>query len=172
MKIIASLLFLLICAGATAQGFYRDYNWQTVPGTYTVTEEELQEDEIILFEKRCVELRNNGTDFTQLMLVHTITLLNTDAAIENNNKMYIANGPESRVIRQQARVIRTDGTMIELNEKDIKESVDENGQVEYRYFALDGIEKGCRLEYLHYIERAPVFSGAWPSLLPASARPR
>ena len=155
------LLFLHLAVNVTAQGFYEDYDWEKVPKTYTVTEDELKEDEIIVFEKRSLELiAPDNNDYVQRMLVHTITLLNSDKAIEDNNKMYVANGPESKVIKQQARVIIPGGKIIELNEADIQESKDENGSVEYRYFALDGIEKGCYIEYLHYIERSPNYTGA------------
>ena len=162
MKSLLSFLsFILIAVNLTAQGFYEDYDWEKVPKTYTVTEDELKEDQIIVFEKRSLELiAPDNNDYVQRMLVHTITLLNSDKAIEDNNKMYVANGPESKVLKQQARVIIPGGKIIELNEADIQESKDENGRVEYRYFALDGIEKGCYIEYLHYIERSPNYTGA------------
>jgi len=159
--LLSALLFLLVAVNSTAQGFYEDYNWEKVPKTYTVSDDELKEDEIIVFEKRSLELiAPENKDYVQRMLVHTITLLNSDKAIEDNNKMYVANGPESTVIKQQARVIIPGGKIIELNEADIQESKDEEGRVEYRYFALDGIEKGCYIEYLHYIERSPNYTGA------------
>jgi hypothetical protein len=162
MKTIGSLIILLLAfSTAMAQkGYYADYNWDKTPKKYSVTEEELKQDEVIVFEKRSVELREKDEGFIQMMLVHTITLLNTDAAIEENNKVYVANGPEANVIRQQARVIKPDGTVIELDQDDIQESKDENGTVEYRYFAMDGVEKGCYIEYLHYMERSPNFTGA------------
>lgn len=163
MKFLFSLfIFILTSTAAIAQndGFYSAYNWAETPKTYTVSDDDLKEDEVIVFEKRSVEIRTRGEEYIQLMLVHTVTLLNTDVAIEQNNKMYIANGAESHVIRQQARVIKPDGKIIELNKDDIQESKDEEGHVEYRYFALDGIEKGCYIEYLHYIEVAPNFTGA------------
>lgn len=153
-----------------ADGFYKDYNWKKIPEKYTVSEEDKKEDEVIVFEKRSVEICSDAEgNYVQMMLVHTIRLLNTDQAIEDNNKVYIANGPESHVYRQQARVIKPDGKIIELNEADIQESKDENGEVEYRYFALDGIEKECYVEYLHYIARSPNFPGAsltWQSEVP------
>lgn len=161
LTVLSLLTFTSYGQNKTVDGFYKDYNWEKIPKKYTVSEEELKEDEVIVFEKRSIELCTTPEgEYTQMMLVHTITLLNTDLAIEENNKVYVANGPEAHVYRQQARVIKPDGKIIELNEADIQESKDENGEVEYRYFALDGIEKGCYIEYLHYIARSPNYTGA------------
>ncbi|MDH4471246.1 MAG: DUF3857 domain-containing protein [Fluviicola sp.] len=159
MKLTLIVMLLLSAGSLFSQGFYEDYDWEKSPKKYTFTEEELLEDEVIVYEKRSVELNPKTEDMVQFNLVHTITLLNTDAAIENNNKMYVPSGSEASIITLKARVIKPDGKIIELDKDDIQESKDEDGYVEYRYFAFDGIEKGSYIEYLHYIQRSPVFSG-------------
>ena len=153
---------LLLFAGNTlAQvGYYENYDWETVPKKYELTADELKEDEVIVFEKRSIQLMERNENFVQMQLTHTIKLLNTDKAIEENNKFYISTGAESDIIVQKARVIKPDGKIIELKQSDIKESKDENGDVEYRYFAFDGIEKGSYVEYLHYVIQVPNFTGA------------
>lgn len=162
MKITACLSLLLLFAGkALAQvGYYENYDWEAVPKKYELSADELQEDEVIVFEKRSIQLMERNEQFVQMQLLHNIKLLNTDKAIEENNKFYISTGAESDVIVQKARVIKPDGKIIELKQADIKESKDENGNVEYRYFAFDGIEKGSYIEYLHYVQQLPNFTGA------------
>ncbi|HLP56299.1 MAG TPA: DUF3857 domain-containing protein [Fluviicola sp.] len=159
MKLTLLIVLLLTAGNCFSQGFYENYDWEKSPKKYAFSEDELLEDEIIVYEKRSVELVGE-TEMVQFNLLHTITLLNTDAAIENNNKMYVPSGSEANIKTLKARVIKPDGKIIELDREDIQESKDEEGYVQYRYFAFDGIEKGSYIEYIHYIERGPVFSGS------------
>ena len=105
MKSTLVIILLLTAGRLFSQGFYEDYNWEKSPKKYTFTEEELLEDEVIVYEKRSIELNQKTEDMVQFNLVHTITLLNTDAAIENNNKMYVPSGSEASIITLKARVI-------------------------------------------------------------------
>lgn len=139
---------------------YMNYDWKSTPEKLEVTEKDKLEDEIMLFEKRSIEFTEYNNGFYQMVLVHSIELINTDAGIENNNKVYISNKPGSTVLKQKARVIKPDGKIITLKESDIQESKDENGDVEYRYFALEGLEKGSYIEYLHYISEEPTLTGS------------
>jgi hypothetical protein len=52
---------------------------------------------------------------------------------------------------QKARVINPDGKIIVQSKKDIKQSLDEEGEVEYEYFAFEGIEKGSIIEYIDLV---------------------
>lgn len=160
-SIIVAFLGLLISSSSYAQStFYADYDWKSKPEQYSLTDSEKKEDEITLFEKRSVEFFITNDDrFIQIELIHTIKSVNSDAGIEENNKVYIDNGYDSKVLKQQARVIKPDGSITVLKEGDIKEQKDENDRVEYRYFALEGLEKGSIVEYLHYIESNAVYSG-------------
>lgn len=162
MKHLILGIVLLFAAGRSiAQSpVYLNYDWKSTPEKWEVTEKDKLEDEIMLFEKRSVEFTEYNDGFYQMILVHSVKLINTDAGIEQNNKMYVSNKAGSRVLKQKARVIKPDGKIINLKESDIQESKDENGDVEYRYFALEGLEKGSYVEYLHYISEEPNLSGA------------
>lgn len=155
---VCSLFFTLVSIAQNT--YYADYDWKSKPDSYTLSDQEKKEDEVTLFEKRSVEFFITNDDrFIQIDLLHTIKSINTDAGIEENNKVYINNGYNSKVLKQQARVIKPDGSITVLKEGDIKESKDENGDVEYRYFAMEGLEKGSIVEYLHYIESDADYSG-------------
>jgi hypothetical protein len=161
MKLLFTLFFLLclkISSGQTA--FYSNYDWDKNSKKYELNDEEKQEDEVTLYEKIALELFEKETGFVQYNLLHTITILNTNTAIESNNRMYIRNGANTKVLKQKARVIRPDGTVIELKTSDIQESKDEEGNVDKRYFALDGLEIGSLVEYMHYMEVEPTYSGS------------
>ena len=160
MKSIIICLFVGLSASLFGQSnlYYSNYDWKTVPDKYELTEEEKTEDEVILFEKRCEEFANIDENFTQVSLLHVIRMLNTDAAIEENNKMYVSYDGKD-VIVQKARVIKPDQSIVTLKSSDIREFKNEDGEVEYRYFALEGLETGCVIEYLHYLKQNPSMSG-------------
>lgn len=161
MKLLLTTILLVVSNLLQAQlTYYSKYDWKEIPEKYTFSEQDKKEDEIILFEKKSIEYTTIGEDMVQMYLSHVIRLINTDAAIEENNKMYINNGAETTVLIQKARVIKPTGAIINLKESDIQESKDEEGNVEYRYFALDGLEKGCIIEYLHYLKQDPDYTGS------------
>lgn len=161
MKLILTTLVLVLSQLAQAQlTYYSKYDWKETPEKFAISEQDKKEDEIILFEKKSIEYTKIEEEMAQMYLSHVIRLINTDAAIEENNKMYINNGAETTVLIQKARVIKPNGDIINLKESDIQESKDEEGNVAYRYFALDGLEKGCIIEYFHYLKQDPNYTGA------------
>uniref|UniRef100_UPI002603F394 DUF3857 domain-containing protein n=1 Tax=Fluviicola sp. TaxID=1917219 RepID=UPI002603F394 len=158
--ILGIIAFVATSYSIAQSPVYINYDWKSTPEKLEVSEKDKLEDEIMLFEKRSIEFTEYNNGFYQMVLVHSIELINTDAGIENNNKVYISNKPGSTVLKQKARVIKPDGKIINLKESDIQESKDENGNVEYRYFALEGLEKGSYIEYLHYISEEPTLTGS------------
>ncbi len=158
--ILAIMAFVAINHAVAQSPVYMNYDWKSTPEKMEVTDKDRLEDEIMLFEKKSIEFTEYDNGFYQMVLVHSIKLINTDNGIENSNKVYISNKQGSIVLKQKARVIKPDGKIINLKESDIKESKDENGNVEYNYFALDGLEKGSYIEYLHYIREEPILTGA------------
>ncbi len=161
MKNTLTALIIVLAQFSIAQiGYYGSYDWAKVPQKYVVNLSDTTEDEEIVFEKRSIEYLPIKEEMFQISLNHIVTVVKTDAGIELNNKVYISNSPGDVVLKQKARVIKTDGTIVELKQSDVKEQLDENGEVEYRYFALEGLEIGCIVEYLDYIQSFPDYSGS------------
>lgn len=156
-KILTILLFSLVNF-LTAQE-YKDYDWQK-PETYTPLESEKEYGEIELLNKNIKEFvvfNNESYDFS---IKHTKTYVNSDEAIERNNKIYIPFKSEGEeILTQKVRVIKPDGKVIELNNNDIKEAEDEETKVKYKYFALTGLEKKCIIEQLIIGKYIPKLSG-------------
>jgi hypothetical protein len=159
MKKIAILLFGLNFFTSFAQSlYYAAYDWKQTPEKYVLSEAEQKEDEVIVYEKRSEEYARINDQFNQFSLYHVVRVLNTNVGIERNNKVYISNDA-LEVLVQKARVIKPDGTILELKDADIREFKNEEGEVEYRYFALEGLEKGSVVEYLHYFKKEADLSG-------------
>ena len=164
MKYFVILLLFLPLAihaqDAESIPYYKSYDWSKEPRTFNISEEEKKKDELIVFEKKSVEFINVGDELKKYVLLHRITRLNTDLAIENNNTYYLSSSEDQQINKLKARVIKPNGEMIQVSQSDIKEAKDEDGNVEYKYFAFEGLEIGSYIEYLQYGEEYPELTGS------------
>ena len=137
-----------------------NYDWGKKIDTYTFSEDDLTKDEVILFEKTIVEFSQVENTLKKFELVHNLKRLNSDASIEENNKFYIPMNEDTKTLILKARVIKPNGDIKEVSEKDIQQAKDEEGNVKYNYFAFEGIEKGSYIEFLHLAEYYPEMTGS------------
>lgn len=154
------LLFIINFSSFGQEGFYlKNYDWDVKSKDFKLTEEELEKDQITLFEKKSNHFFVLDENFVNGVLEHKIIRLNNDKAIENNNKFYVSNYGSLNVYLQKARVIKPNGSITELSSKDVKVAYDEYGDPQYQYFAFEGIEVGSIIEYLHIMTFPVDFSG-------------
>ncbi len=123
--------------------------------TIEIPEEFNDSDEIILFQNRKVEIVSGSEGVEEYVMVHEKTLVNSDDAIEKNNRLYISFRSNERIVLNKNRVILPDGTVIELNDDDIHEETDTETGRSYAYYAVKGIEKGAMIEKLYVKQVAP-----------------
>jgi hypothetical protein len=163
IRVYLAFLFLSISLFAKAQEYfpkYKSYDWESNPKLHTLSAKEQAFEELVLREKQAVEFVFEGKDnFVEYMLFHKVTRVNTSTAIENNNRIYIPNYVGGQFILHKARVINPKGKVLTLSEKDIKEAVEEDSKVTYKFFALEGLEVGSEIEHLYLIKRAPRYTG-------------
>jgi len=128
-----------------AQADFKSYDWNTEAQLLEIPEAAAEEEEVILKEKTIVAFeydeRNNLQEY---YISHYIKVLNSDNAIEENNKIYLPLPMAVEVIEQKARVVTPTGEVIEMQEEDIKEANIEDRT--FRYFALRGLVKGAQVE--------------------------
>lgn len=86
--------------------------------------------------------------------------VNSDESIKNNNKVYLASRENSEYIYQKARVIKPSGAIIDLKETDIKKGIYEETEVNYEYYAIEGLEKGSIIETCSYKKSVPTYYGS------------
>jgi hypothetical protein len=132
-------------------GFHINYDWDFRPTLYVPEESDKGEDVITVFEKRAHEYKAIGAKYMRYELLHLRKHLLTDRAIEKENRFFVWTKGSTDILHLKARVIQPSGKIIELSQENILESKDAKGNVNYRYFAFEGIEKGSTIEYLHYI---------------------
>jgi hypothetical protein len=143
-----------------AQDFeFKNYNWNENDTKIEIPENYKNEKEVILDRTIKIELVVVGKSAKQYRLLHEKTYINSDDAIERNNKIYLPFSNDEVVLTNKARVILKDGKIISLDKKDIKEEVDEEKGVKYNYFAVNGLEKGAVIETIFILEENPELDG-------------
>lgn len=135
-------------------------DWAEKPETFTLTEEEQKLPLVILKEHKVFEYVVAGDEQYQLELKNYIIKLNSDDAINSNNKIYTPVSDPENILILKARVINSKGVIKELNKENIKEGTNEEQNTTYKYFALDGIDIGSTIEYFHLLKVPSNYTGS------------
>ncbi|RVT71352.1 DUF3857 domain-containing protein [Flavobacterium sufflavum] len=160
LKPILTLLLLANVAINFAQDFsFKNYDWQEKPIMTEIPALYKDSKEVILDRTIKIEIIVTGNTAKQYHLNHEKIFINSDEAIERNNKIYISFGNNENILTNKVRVILKNGNIITLNPEDIKEEVDKERGVKYNYFAVNGLEKGAIIEKLYIIEENPDLKG-------------
>lgn len=155
------ILFMISAIPLRAQLTYEHYDWEEKPVLHTLTPEESKEPEIILKDKGAVEFGfSDKGDLVAFTLSHKIIRVNSNDAIENNNKIYLPYSNASEIVSQKARAITSTGRIINLTDSDIQEAKDEETQSTYRYFAIQGLDVGSEVEYFYLMRTSPNIMGS------------
>ena len=160
LKKIFTLVILLNSSLFFAQEYsFKNYDWNEKETTIAIPEQYKNEKEVILERTTKIEFVVADKSAKQYHLLHEKIYINSDDAIERNNKIYIPFSLNESVLVNKARVILKNGTVIHLDKKDIKEDVDQEKGIKYNYFAVNGLEKGAVIEKIYVLEESPEFTG-------------
>ena len=160
LKNIFTFLFILSTSLLFAQEYsFNNYDWNEKETAIEIPEKYKNEKEVILVRNTKIEFVVIGKTAKQYHLLHEKIYINSDDAIERNNKIYIPFSLNESVLVNKARVILKNGTVINLDKKDIKEDVDQEKGMKFHYFAVNGLEKGAVIEKLYVLEESPEFTG-------------
>ena len=140
---------------------YADYDWKTDPKPFKLSNSEKQLGELILKEKQAIEYSFDVStnQFLQYELLHRILRVNSNKAIEQNNRIYIPSTKETEFLKHKIRVISPSGKIKILSNADIKEAEHEETKVKYSYYALEGIELGSEIEYFYLKKSFAEYTG-------------
>jgi hypothetical protein len=159
MKLLTGLLLFFVAHLNFSQNApeYVSYAWDANP-KYTV--EDTSQSIVAVKHKVIDEFYfKDRTDLVEYYLEHKVLWLNSDDKIEEYNKIYLPFSGGSELKVSKARVINAKGDIIELDESKILSASDEETGRQYRYFALEGIDKGSFIEYYYVIEQFPEYRG-------------
>jgi hypothetical protein len=121
--------------------------WKNNPEIHTIPAEYAKEPAIIVYDFRRVEFIDVKDELVEFKTLHKIVHLNDDRGIEAFNKIYLPVTENKSIVDMKARTILPGGRTIELSINDIKE-VKEDDRL-YKIFALEGLVKGCDIEFLY-----------------------
>jgi len=133
--------------------------WADKPAIHHLDNKYSKESAVVLYDNRRVEFIDDAKkNVAEYYTLHRIIHINDDRGIETFNKIYLGFSETSDVVDVRARTILPGGKIIELDKNNIKDLKEEDGAV-YKIFALDGLEKGCEVEYLYTFKRSASFFG-------------
>ena len=150
------LLFTVFLSASGQDLFYETYDWgipDSIPGSYQ------DKEKVTMFLKNVIEFAFQGDYFYEYDLKHKITFINSDDEVKQNNTIYLYYNQRSRIVSAKARVIKPNNEVLELDSTKMLDSYDEETGNKYKYFALEGLEKGSIVEVLDVIEKSPDYQG-------------
>lgn len=157
-KTSAFLMILLLSFQFLIAQKYASQNFELDPN-FELTKEKKQEEYATLKRLLSVEYVASEDGLVQYTMSHEAEWINSDKAIQQNNKIYLSSNDETAFLYQKARVIKPSGEIVALKESDIKEGVYGENEQKYYYFALEGLEKGSIIETMTYKKSSPSFYG-------------
>lgn len=157
-KLIILLLFNNLLLNAQ-EPFYKTYKWNENQNFQNFEVD--QNEDIISFKDKSVRefYYSESSSLIEVYLVHRILWLNSDDRIEQYNKIYLPYDSNSELLDSKARVITSSGVINELDKFKILTAKDEETNKTYKYFALEGIDKGSFIEYYYIIQQKPAYNG-------------
>lgn len=165
MKKLYSLTILCILLSVTlnAQKFkIKNYTFENQ--NFTDEHVEIPEifkdkNEIILMKDEKIEINTNESNVLQFYMLHLKTMVNSDEAIEKNNRIYISASESEYILENKCRVILPNNEILILNEEDIHEEINEETGSKYEYYAVNGLVKGSIIERIYKSSQIPNFKG-------------
>jgi hypothetical protein len=159
MKSILLLITCLVSMITLAQppGLILE-TWEAKPVLHKIDSKLNEESAVILLDKRRVEYIDEKDELAVYKTLHKIIHINDDKGIESFNRVYLPVSNNSDIVDIKARTILPDGRVIEVSKSNIKDLKEEDDQV-YKIFAMEGLEKGCEVEYYYTYKRNTGYFG-------------
>lgn len=159
-KLLFTSVLTCLTILAIAQSDLKEYDWKKAPvERVSLTESEQAEHSLFVqYVNKVHYYFNDQGNFTQRNTRHYTIRVNTAKGIEDNNRVYIP-VTNAKVVTAKARVIKKDGTAIELKESAMKEAEDIESMGAFKYFAVEGLEEGYDIEVLYTLDKSPSING-------------
>ncbi|KIC93536.1 DUF3857 domain-containing protein [Flavihumibacter solisilvae] len=158
LTLSALSLFMLATAYSQAIPAIDRETWKEKPTLHKIDSRFSDESAVILSDIRRIEFIDDAKGSVQAYkTLHKIVHINDDKGIESFNKIYLPVSDNSDLVDIKARAILPGGKIIELDKKNIKDLQEDNTL--YKIFAMDGLVKGCEIEYYYTFQMGGSFFG-------------
>lgn len=150
-KYILTLLLLAL----PIIGFSQYYLWDNKPKPKQIPDSLKKESAVIVLEKRHIQYLPDAKndEISVFRTVHRRVKVLDDKGVEGFNTTTIGSAPGTEVSNLKARTIKADGTLITLQQEQIKTNKDEFGQNQF-HIAFEALEPGDEVEMV-YTEKRP-----------------
>ncbi|HSY61132.1 MAG TPA: DUF3857 domain-containing protein, partial [Cytophaga sp.] len=156
--VIISFFFISLLSFGNFEN--EDYSWEEKPVRLTLTAEEEAENTVRIKDVRILEYAYNDAGLLEMVqVIHKIIRVNNDAAVNDNNKVYISMYGVIDLVQLKVRSINKAGKITELNKDNIKEIGDLEKNQGYKIFAIEGVEVGSDIEYIYILKSKPEYYG-------------
>src|SRR5918993_2649330 len=133
--------------------------WSEKPVLHAIDPKMKSGSAIIVLDKRRVEyVDEKSGELAVYRTLHRIVQVNDDHGIESFNKVYLGVSDNSEIADIRARTVLPGGKIIEIDKSNIKDQKEEDGST-YKIFALEGLEKGCQIEFYYTYKRNASYFG-------------
>lgn len=151
-------LLTIAYVGFSQYTSYSDYDW-TNSVTITQTDLDTSNSSVIILWNQYHEYIYEKNLLQEYKTIHKRVKLVTHSGVDANNKVYIPLYEGDKAIKVKARVIKKDGSIQELKADEIKEAYDQESEIKYKFFAFEGVEVGCEIEFLYCVRHQPSLDG-------------
>ncbi len=141
------ILLLLVTPILAMAGTIKPYEWEQNRKRYPLTSEESGKAEYVIKNHFQYDYVLEENQFLMYATVHKIVLVNSNEAIEKNNRIVISMHSTLELTDLRTRAINKDGKVVNFDKNNIKEIKEEDSDKSYRIFAIEGIENGSEVEY-------------------------
>jgi len=157
---LATLLSVFaVKTNAQLSGLYgSSFTWIDKPELHKMPENFKAASAVYLADNRIYQYKFDGKELYQYNYVYKLIKVADDKGIETFNKIYIPVYRNSEVNDLKARVINAAGKVIDVPESKIKDETIDGYR--YRFFAMEGLDKGSEIEFSYVTKKSPSFFGS------------
>lgn len=161
----ASLLsFFSIFSFAQGPALLKECTWNDTNYFKALDTLTIDDDAHVLLQERTHDYYyEQSGDLYENDFFRQITYINTEKGVEDNNKIYLNTSNIQELLDYNARVLYKDKPSKTLGKDALKEGTTEEGKT-FIYFAIEGIEVGCLIEYYYVKKSYPSLKGSYTYL--------
>lgn len=134
-----------------------EHDWESAPKLHP--EAHTTDPMVLALHHTVTDWEVENDALVEYYLMHQIRAINTEGAVEDNNKVYVSLSGVESVVTRKARVITPTGKVVELDDEAFKEAEDEDDHERYLYFAFEGLEPGSEIEYIVVLKQGSSMRG-------------
>ena len=143
---LLNLIFSLFVGSLCAQEFI-PYSWEKKRAQYELSSQELEYPLYYILRLEDYQYIYEDESLVCYETFHFIMRVNNDDAVKKTNRIYIPMRNAYELTSLNARVIKSNGKIIDFDINNLKEL--ENEEAGYKIFAIEGAETGSEIEYFY-----------------------